>query len=194
MVIHIQGGKGRKDRDVMLSPMLLEELQAHWHRLRGKPVCGSFPATATTAGIGQSIRKTVWACVSQRRQESEHRQRRPSSHASSLLCHASTRGWCRSPNHSDSVRPWRSERDHPLPAPLPTSLEGNRQPVGLTEAQRQVTAGGVDEPAASGGGRSHPRCGRSIHRTKPTLDALEARQSAAGHRAVSYRRSRRTSR
>src|SRR3979490_376240 len=36
-VIHIQGGKGRKDRDVMLSPMLLEELHAHWHRLQGKP-------------------------------------------------------------------------------------------------------------------------------------------------------------
>jgi integrase/recombinase XerD len=27
MVIHIQGGKGRKDRDVMLSPKLLEELR-----------------------------------------------------------------------------------------------------------------------------------------------------------------------
>ena len=35
---------------------------------------------------------------------------------------------------------------------------------------------------------SHPRCGRSIHRTKPPLDALEACQSAAGYRAVSYRR------
>ena len=30
MVIRIQGGKGRKDRDVMLSPKLLEELRAHW--------------------------------------------------------------------------------------------------------------------------------------------------------------------
>ena len=36
MVIHIQGGKGRKDRDVMLSPKLLEELREHWRRLRRK--------------------------------------------------------------------------------------------------------------------------------------------------------------
>src|SRR5712692_395137 len=37
MVIHVQGGKGRKDRDVMLSPKLLDELRAHWHSLRRKP-------------------------------------------------------------------------------------------------------------------------------------------------------------
>ena len=36
MVIHIQGGKGRKDRDVMLSPLLLDELRAHWRRLQRK--------------------------------------------------------------------------------------------------------------------------------------------------------------
>jgi len=36
MVIHIQGGKGRQDRDVMLSPKLLQELRAHWRRLRKK--------------------------------------------------------------------------------------------------------------------------------------------------------------
>ena len=29
MVIHVQGGKGRKDRDVMLSPKLLEKLCVH---------------------------------------------------------------------------------------------------------------------------------------------------------------------
>ena len=37
MVIRVQGGKWRKDRDVMLSPKLLEELRKHWHRLRRKP-------------------------------------------------------------------------------------------------------------------------------------------------------------
>jgi len=38
MVVHIQGGKGGQDRDVMLSPVLLEELRAHWRRLRKKSV------------------------------------------------------------------------------------------------------------------------------------------------------------
>src|ERR1700752_4810610 len=38
VVIHIQDGKGREDRDVMLIPVLLEELRAHWQRLRKKAV------------------------------------------------------------------------------------------------------------------------------------------------------------
>ena len=38
MVIHIQGGKGRQDRDVMLSPILLHELRAHWRCLRRKSI------------------------------------------------------------------------------------------------------------------------------------------------------------
>jgi integrase/recombinase XerD len=43
MVIHIQGGKGRVDRDVMLSPKLLEELRAHWRRLPRKSSEWLFP-------------------------------------------------------------------------------------------------------------------------------------------------------
>jgi len=43
MVVHVQGGKGRRDRDVMLSPKLLEELRKHWHRLRRKPSVWLFP-------------------------------------------------------------------------------------------------------------------------------------------------------
>ncbi len=43
MVIHIQGGKGRIDRDVMLSLKLLEELREHWGRLPRKPSLWLFP-------------------------------------------------------------------------------------------------------------------------------------------------------
>src|SRR5229473_183209 len=44
MVIHVQGGKGRKDRDVLLSAKLLDELRQHWQRLRRKPSVWLFPS------------------------------------------------------------------------------------------------------------------------------------------------------
>jgi len=43
MVIHVRGGKGRQDRDVMLSPKLLDELRQHWHRLPRKSSDWLFP-------------------------------------------------------------------------------------------------------------------------------------------------------
>lgn len=43
MVIHVQGGKGRKDRDVLLSPKLLDELERHSHRLRPRSSVWLFP-------------------------------------------------------------------------------------------------------------------------------------------------------
>ena len=43
MVIHVHAGKGRKDRDVMLSPKLLDELRKHWRRLRQKTSDWLFP-------------------------------------------------------------------------------------------------------------------------------------------------------
>src|SRR5215471_10107586 len=43
MVIHVQGGKGRRDRDVMLSPKLLDELRQHWRRLPRKNSDWLFP-------------------------------------------------------------------------------------------------------------------------------------------------------
>ena len=43
MVIHIRGGKGRKDRDVMLSPKLLEALRDYWRGLKRKPTDWLFP-------------------------------------------------------------------------------------------------------------------------------------------------------
>jgi integrase/recombinase XerD len=60
MVIHIQGGKGRKDRDVMLSPKLLEELREHWHRLRRKPRVWLFPGDHDHCADHPVDTKTVW--------------------------------------------------------------------------------------------------------------------------------------
>ena len=64
MVIHIQGGKERKDRDVMLSPVLLEELRAHWRRLRRKPSNWLFPGNHRHSSDQPIDTKTVWhACI-----------------------------------------------------------------------------------------------------------------------------------
>ena len=63
MVIHIQGGKGRQDRDVMLSPKLLEELRKHWRRLRRKPRVWLFPGNHDHCADHPIDTKTVWhAC------------------------------------------------------------------------------------------------------------------------------------
>ena len=65
MVIHIQGGKGRKDRDVMLSPKLLEELREHWHRLRRKPRVWLFPGNHDHCADHPIDTKTVWQACQQ---------------------------------------------------------------------------------------------------------------------------------
>ena len=43
MVVHVQGGKGRKDRDIMLSPKLLAALREHWCGWQPKPKVWLFP-------------------------------------------------------------------------------------------------------------------------------------------------------
>ena len=63
MVVHIQGGKGRKDRDVMLSPKLLKELREHWRRLRRKPSEWLFPGNRHHTSDEPISTKVVWhAC------------------------------------------------------------------------------------------------------------------------------------
>jgi site-specific recombinase XerD len=63
MVIHVQGGKGRRDRDVLLSPKLLDELRQHWHRLRRKLSVWLFPSRHTRAGDRPISPKAIYhAC------------------------------------------------------------------------------------------------------------------------------------
>jgi site-specific recombinase XerD len=65
MIIHIQGGKGRKDRDVMLSPKLLQALREYWRGLRRKPRNWLFPGGRSHTGDRHISPKTIWnACGS----------------------------------------------------------------------------------------------------------------------------------
>ncbi len=61
MVVHIQGGKGRKDRDVMLSPVLLEALREYWRRW--KPKTWLFPGNRAHTAPCPITSKVIWhAC------------------------------------------------------------------------------------------------------------------------------------
>jgi site-specific recombinase XerD len=64
MVIHIRGGKGRKDRDVMLSPALLDALRVHWRGLKRKPSHWLFPGGVRhTADRPIDTKVLWWACL-----------------------------------------------------------------------------------------------------------------------------------
>jgi len=64
MVIHIRGGKGRKDRDVMLSPKLLDAMRQYWRGLKRKPKLWLFPGGSAHGDIEPPMDdKVVWqAC------------------------------------------------------------------------------------------------------------------------------------
>ena len=65
MVIHIQGGKGRKDRDVMLGSKLLEALREHWRGLRRKPLVWLFPGNRWHTGDQPIHTNVVWQACQQ---------------------------------------------------------------------------------------------------------------------------------
>jgi integrase/recombinase XerD len=63
MVLHVQEGKGRKDRDIVLSPHLLQELRQHYRRLRRKPAVWLFPGGTYHTADTPITEKVVWhAC------------------------------------------------------------------------------------------------------------------------------------
>jgi site-specific recombinase XerD len=61
MVVHIRGGKGRKDRDVMLSPKLLQALREYWRWY--KPKTWLFPGGRWHNSANPITGKVLWnAC------------------------------------------------------------------------------------------------------------------------------------
>lgn len=65
MVVHIRGGKGRKDRDVMLSPALLEELRTYWRELRRQPTLWLFPGNRWHTSNHPVTTKVLWIACQQ---------------------------------------------------------------------------------------------------------------------------------
>jgi integrase/recombinase XerD len=69
MVVHIRGGKGRQDRDVMLSPTLLEALRDYWRGLKRKPTDWLFPGGRWHTANHPITPKTVWYACQQAAQQ-----------------------------------------------------------------------------------------------------------------------------
>jgi integrase/recombinase XerD len=66
MVIHIRQGKGRKDRDVMLSPRLLQELRDYWRSANPRPKTYLFPGKGRHAHVDVPMTsKSVWDAAQQ---------------------------------------------------------------------------------------------------------------------------------
>jgi integrase len=60
MVLHVQEGKGRKDRDIVLSQNLLVELRQHYRRLARKPAVWLFPGGTHHTADTAITEKVVW--------------------------------------------------------------------------------------------------------------------------------------
>lgn len=66
MLIRIRQGKGKKDRNVMLSPRLLQELRDYWRSANPKPETYLFPSRGTHPNGDVPITsKSVWDAVQQ---------------------------------------------------------------------------------------------------------------------------------
>jgi integrase/recombinase XerD len=66
MLIHIRQGKGKKDRDVMLSPRLLQELRDYWRTAKRKPTTYLFPSQGSQPNDDVPMTsKSVWDAVHQ---------------------------------------------------------------------------------------------------------------------------------
>jgi integrase/recombinase XerD len=155
MVIHIQGGKGRRDRDVMLSSKLLEELRAN-QPIDTKTTWYACKEAALRAGLKKKVHPHI-------------------------LRHCFATHLLEAGANLRTIQTLLGHRDHHLLAPFTTSSSCDRQSSGLATAERR-------------GGRSYPHRGNRFSRTKSPMAHVEAHQSAAGYCALSYRRTRRSSR
>ena len=103
MVIHIRQGKGARDRDVPLSPKLLEELRSWWRWK--KPRGYLFPSTAGQRGTQHPpahLRQDRLARMPRRGYVRRAHEEDPSAYTTAQLCHAPARSR-RRPAHDSAA-------------------------------------------------------------------------------------------
>jgi site-specific recombinase XerD len=129
MVIHVRQGKGSRDRDVLLTPKLLETLREYWRWM--KPKTYLFPGTVKNWRADVPItEKIVWDAVAEAAKHAGIKKH-VSPHTLTQLCHphagsqapicAPSR--CFSDTPSSNTRPSISTCPGVICRPIPSPLE-----------------------------------------------------------------------
>lgn len=113
MLIRVEQGEGRRDRNSMLSPQLLELLRLWWREGKRRGVMlphgWLFPGRSCTDPIST---RQLHRAVQEAAEVAGIRQRaaRQPAHAATQLRHPPAGGWYRHPDHPGSARTRQTER------------------------------------------------------------------------------------
>jgi site-specific recombinase XerD len=129
MVIHVRQGKGGRDRDVLLTPKLLETLREYWRWM--KPKTYLFPGTVNNWRADVPItEKIVWTAVAEAAKHAGIYQACLSSHASAQFRHAHAGSRRRSAHDPGPAGACQACPHHCLPALVPASSASSSQSAG----------------------------------------------------------------
>ncbi len=129
MVIHVRQGKGGRDRDVLLTPKLLETLREYWRWM--KPKTYLFPGTVKGWRADVPItEKIVWQAVNEAAKRAGITKHVSPHSLAALLRNAHAGSRRRPAHHSGASRSRQARSHHRLPAPVPAPSAGDSQSAG----------------------------------------------------------------
>ena len=129
MVIHVRQGKGGRDRDVLLTPKLLETLREYWRWM--KPKTYLFPGTVNNWRADVPItEKIVWTAVAEAAKHAGVSKRVVSPHAPAQLRHSHAGSRRRSAHDPDAARSCQAGRHDRLSALVAAPSAGSSQSAG----------------------------------------------------------------
>ena len=131
MIIRVNHGKGGHDRDLPLSPALLETLRQYWRWK--KPKTYLFPSSDGHRGEDQPMSdKTVWYACVQAARHAGIPQAHYSAHPEAQLGHPLTGRRDRSAHDSDVTRAWGSGDHGKVSSSIATASARSFEPAGPT--------------------------------------------------------------
>ena len=185
MVVHIREGKGGRDRDVMLSPKLLEELRAYWRGLRRKPKEWLFPGNRWHTSSHPVTTKVLWsACqIAAERAGLQNRNIHPHTLRHCFATHLLEAG--ADLRTIQILLGHRGRGHHRLLASVPAASQRNRQPARCPHVffPRRTQAQFMSRPPLEMA--DIVRCARDSHSVSTVADgSTGSTAGAAGHRTL----------